>query len=104
MRVIQNVVFPALCAAVMASTFPTVASAADATWGEAKDMPEVALAQCAEQMALRGYEIQGTAGGREIDRYVDLRYEATHSGRSVMAVCRYDSGRGKVTTVRESKS
>lgn len=88
----------------MAATIPTTVAAADAAWREAREMPEVALSACASQMARRGYEIQSVTGGREIDRYVDLRYEAARDGRTMTAVCRYDSGRDKVTTIRESKS
>jgi hypothetical protein len=103
MRQFRNIVFPALCAAVMAASVPTAAVEASAAWREARDMPEVALTECAAQMARRGYEIQGITGGREIDRYVDLRYEAARGGRTVTAVCRYDSARERVTAVKESR-
>lgn len=99
----RNLVFPAVFAAALAAA-PAPAGAFDAAWREAKEMPEVARNECATQMARRGYEIQAITGGREIDRYVDLRYEAARNGRTITAVCRYDSGREKVTAVKESKS
>jgi len=103
MRRVRNLVFPVVCAAVFAAV-AVPAGASDSGWREAKDMPEVARNECAAQMARRGYEIQAVTGGRAIDRYIDLRYKAARGGRTVTAVCRYDSGREKVTAVRESRS
>lgn len=103
MRALRNVVFPSFLALTLAAALPAASAQADAVWREAKEMPEVALTSCAAEMARRGYEIKEVTGGRQIDRYVDLRYQATRSDRTLTTVCRYDSGREKVTAVRESK-
>lgn len=104
MRALRNLVFPSCFALTLAAALPAASAQADGgVWREAKEMPEVALTSCAAELARRGYEIREVTGGRQIDRYVDLRYQATRSDRTLTTICRYDSSREKVTAVRESK-
>jgi hypothetical protein len=78
------------------------ALAADASWKKAEEVSSKASAACEAKLRAEGYSVAQTLAGREIDRYVDLRYRVLKAGQDRFMVCRYDSGRAK-TQLKESK-
>lgn len=99
MRAIRPCVLAALTAALAAGA---AAAAVDPVWRSPREMPEAALTRCAAEMARSGYEIHEITGGRQIDRYVDIRYRAVRRDRAVTTICRYDTARERVVAIRES--
>lgn len=86
---------------VMALAAP--AFAADASWKKAEEVPSKAAVACETKLKADGYSIAQTIAGREIERFVDLRYRVLKQGQDKFMVCRYDTTKEKTTVVKESK-